>query len=186
MEFELTDDEKITLLKIARNTVASLFSAGSGESYNITPSLSLNCGAFVTLHKKDGSLRGCIGHIASDRPLTDTVRDMAVASSTQDPRFPKVSKDELDNLEIEISVLSPFTKINSIEEIEVGRHGIMMRRGYRSGLLLPQVASEYNWDRETFLTHTCYKAGMDGSCWKNSDTIIEIFHAIVFSEKELL
>lgn len=186
MDFELSNEEKITLLKIARNTISSSFGIGSGEEYKITPALKINCGAFVTLHKKNGSLRGCIGHILQDKPLISTVKEMAIASSMQDPRFPQLQAEELNNIEIEISVLSPFKKINNIDEIEVGKHGLMMRRGYRSGLLLPQVATEYNWDRETFLKHTCQKAGMDDSCWKSKDTIIEIFHAIVFSEKEFI
>jgi uncharacterized protein len=186
MEFKLNKEEKIILLKTARNTISSLFGSKPLEEYKTTDTLSVKCGAFVTLHKKNGSLRGCIGHITQDKPLIDTVKEMAIASSTQDPRFPHLRKEDLPNIIIEISVLSPFRQISSIDEIEVGKHGILMQKGYRSGLLLPQVATEYNWDRETFLTHTCYKAGLDGSCWKNEDTIIEIFHAIVFSEKDLI
>ncbi len=186
MDFELNKQEKMTLLKVARDTIVSLFTETSMPAYEVTNTLSKNCGAFVTLHTKEGSLRGCIGHISSDKPLIETIKEMAIASSTQDPRFSPLRKAELDNIEIEISVLSPFKKIDNINEIEVGKHGILMQKGYKTGLLLPQVATEYGWDRETFLTHTCYKAGLDGNCWKNKDTIIEIFHGIVFNEKELL
>ncbi len=186
MNFKLNREEKIILLRAARDTIASYFEEAPDIDYEITSTLSKKCGAFVTLHKRDGALRGCIGHISSDKPLIDTIKEMALASSIQDPRFSPLKKEELGNIEIEISVLSPFKRINNLEEIEVGKHGILMQKGYKSGLLLPQVAVEYGWDRETFLTHTCYKAGMNSTCWKNKDTIIEIFHAIVFGEKDLL
>jgi AmmeMemoRadiSam system protein A len=112
------------------------------------------------------------------------VKEVAAASAFEDPRFPPVRGDELDALSIEISVLSPLERISDVEKIRVGVHGLIMRRGARSGLLLPQVAVEQGWDRDTFLTHTCYKAGLPGDAWKSPDTIIEIFSALVFHEEE--
>ncbi|MBN2535112.1 MAG: AmmeMemoRadiSam system protein A [Spirochaetales bacterium] len=141
------------------------------------------CGAFVTLHKK-GKLRGCIGYVVAVKPLFNTVQDVARSSAFSDPRFPPVMESEIPDLEIEISVLTPLKRITSIDEIEVGTHGIVIKRGFSSGLLLPQVAAEQGWDRDTFLTHTCYKAGLPGDCWKKSDTRIEVFSAIVFNEKD--
>jgi AmmeMemoRadiSam system protein A len=175
MEIDFTDIEKKTLLNIARKSIEHYL---RGSPYKLT-------GAFVSLHTKNGSLRGCIGHITSKDPLARTVIDVAVSSAVHDSRFQPVKLDELDNIEIEISVLSPFKEIDHIEEIKVGVHGIFISQGFFSGLLLPQVATEYHWDRETFLTQTCYKAGLNGNCWKNPQTKIEIFSAIVFNEKEL-
>ena len=136
-------------------------------------------GAFVTINKK-GSLRGCIGHIKGVKPLYQSVEEMAAAAAFQDPRFPPVTKKELKDLDIEISVLTPFKQITDVSEIEVGKHGIYMERGFHSGLLLPQVATEYNWDRDTFLEHTCRKAGLPPDAWKAKDIKIFIFSADIF------
>ena len=108
--------------------------------------------------------------------------EMAEAAALRDPRFPPVSPDELDDLEIEISVLTVPKEIHDINEIEVGKHGIIIERGFNSGLLLPQVATEYGWDRITFLEHTCRKAGLPPNAWKEKGTIIKIFSAEVFDE----
>ena len=142
------------------------------------------CGVFVTL-QKDDKLRGCIGYVTATRSLIRLVMDAALASAFQDARFAPLLREELDRIEIEISVISPPRKVENIDEIEVGRHGIIMRQGFRSGLLLPQVPEEYGWDRETFLTNTCHKAGLAGDCWRDPTTEIEIFTALVFNEKEL-
>ena len=141
------------------------------------------CGAFVSLHKQ-GGLRGCIGTFIGLRPLVNTVQEMAISASLNDPRFPPVSEDELKEIDIEISVLSPLREIKDLSEIEVGRHGIYITRGYLSGVLLPQVATEYAWDRDTFLQHTCQKAGLPPDAWKQEGTKIEIFSAQVFGEKD--
>jgi AmmeMemoRadiSam system protein A len=143
--------------------------------------LAEEAGAFVTLHKR-GRLRGCIGNMVGQGPLVRTVQEMAVAASTEDPRFPAMSLGELGEIDIEISVLSPMKKITDVNEIEVGRHGIMMTQGYRRGVLLPQVATEQGWGRDEFLENTCYKAGLQGDAWKNPKTTIEIFSAEVFGE----
>jgi hypothetical protein len=136
-------------------------------------------GAFVTITKK-GVLRGCIGHIRALLPLYKTIEEMAAAAAFDDPRFPPITKNELKDLEIEISVLTPFKQITDVKEIEVGTHGIYIEKGYYSGLLLPQVATEYNWDRDTFLEHTCRKAGLPPDVWKEKDTRIFIFSADIF------
>jgi AmmeMemoRadiSam system protein A len=121
--------------------------------------------------------------VVAGKPLIDTVAEAAQSSAFSDPRFPALTQRELREIDIEISVLSPMQNIESVEEIQVGTHGIMLRNGSRSGLLLPQVATEYGWDLETFLTHTCYKAGLSGECWRSPETEIEIFSAVVFGEE---
>jgi AmmeMemoRadiSam system protein A len=137
--------------------------------------------AFVTIKKK-GDLRGCIGHIIAVEPLWKTVQLMAIAASTEDPRFNPVTRDELSSLDLEISVLSPIVKVKDLTEIEVGKDGLIISRGYYRGLLLPQVATEYNWDRTTFLEQTCRKAGLPTNAYKDPETVIEKFTAIVFGE----
>jgi AmmeMemoRadiSam system protein A len=137
----------------------------------------------VTLKEK-GDLRGCIGHITASRALVDTVKDVALSSAFADPRFPPLRQEEWSRMRIEISVLSPFEQIADVNRIEVGVHGVMIRQGSHSGLLLPQVATEQAWDRGGFLSHTCLKAGLPADAWKWPDTRIEIFSAQVFAEKE--
>jgi AmmeMemoRadiSam system protein A len=147
----------------------------SGE----TPKLAEKRGAFVTL-KIRGQLRGCIGHTQPIKPLSQTVIDMAQAAAFQDPRFAPLSSKELPELEIEISALTPFRQIRDINEIVVGRHGLFIERGFNAGLLLPQVATEYGWDKVTFLEHTCLKAGLPKDAWKDGRTNIFIFSAEIF------
>jgi hypothetical protein len=183
--FNLTDEEKKELLALAKQTIVKCVSGESLGEY--TPKhdiLKTNCGAFVTIHKK-GDLRGCIGHIIGDQPLYKTVEEMAVAAAQQDPRFYPVQKDELPLLDIEISVLSPFERVRDLKEIEVGKHGLMISKGRYRGLLLPQVATENNWNKEEFLEYTCRKAGLSTNAYKDPETIIEKFSAIVFGEKDL-
>ena len=183
MDFSLDDKEKDILLKTARERIRSdLF--GDRPSYpEAAGRLMEICGAFVTLHK-NGMLRGCIGNIVGRRPLIDTVREMAHASAFDDPRFPALSTEEFEQIDIEISVLSPLEVISDPSVIEPGKHGIYMQRGYAGGVLLPQVATEQGWDRETFLEHTCMKAGLPIDAWKDPDTRIEIFTAVIFREND--
>lgn len=141
------------------------------------------CGAFVTL-KIAGNLRGCIGNIRAKRPLYETIRKMAVAAATEDPRFPPVSRRELDEVHIEISVLSTLEKVADVDTIQIGRHGLYMTRGANSGLLLPQVAVEWEWDRPALLEHTCLKAGLPRDAWKQAGTEIFSFTAVVFGEEK--
>lgn len=183
MDFFLNDEEKILLLKAAREAIRTKLTKTKPKYPDPTPLLREKCGAFVTLHKA-GKLRGCIGHIEAFDPLFNTVIEVARASAFSDPRFSPVKTDELGSLEIEISALSPLKRIHDLNEIKTGTHGIMLKQGNYSGLLLPQVAAEYGWDRRTFLTHTCQKAGLPGDCWKSRDTEIEIFSAIVFNERD--
>ena len=139
-------------------------------------------GAFVTL-TENGQLRGCIGYTAAVQPLYETVRDAALSAATKDPRFPPVSENDLPKLAYEISVLSPFKKISDTNQIEVGKHGLLIRKGRYEGLLLPQVATDYQWDRLTFLQQTCRKAGLPTNAWQAPDTDIFIFSAFVFGEE---
>ena len=182
-EFSLSEEEKAILLATARESISARLRKTAGNFPAPTKNLRTRCGAFVTLHIH-GSLRGCIGQMTGTMPLIDTIREMAVSSAFHDPRFPSLDEQELGQVDIEISVLTPLEKIEDISVIQVGRHGIFMKKGGRSGVLLPQVAVEQGWDRETFLTHTCYKAGFPGSCWKDASTEISIFSAIVFGEKQ--
>ena len=185
VDLGLTAEEKRYLLDLARRTIQARVH-GNPLEYQKPESQTLQeeRGAFVTLHKH-GQLRGCIGYIEGIKPLYLTIIDMAEAAAFNDPRFPPVQADEVDDLDIEISVLTPLRRVEDIREIEVGKHGILLRRGIYQGLLLPQVATEYGWDRETFLDQTCLKAGMPPGCWKDSETEIYIFSADIFSEKDL-
>ncbi len=180
----LTGEEKKALLKLARRTIETYLREGRIPAYE-PPSRGLltQRGAFVTLHK-DSRLRGCIGTFLSTRPLYQTVQEMAVAAATQDPRFPPLTLEELPEVEIEISVLSPLKRIEDVKEVEVGRHGLYIVKGLNRGVLLPQVATEQGWDRETFLAHTCLKAGLPPDAWKEGADIYT-FTADVFSESDL-
>jgi hypothetical protein len=178
---ELNKEEQRILLNLAKQAVETYVRTNKiieVEETNVN--LNKHQGAFVTL-KKDGELRGCIGEFEPDEPLCQVVIDMAIAAATQDPRFNPVSKNELDDLEYEISVLSPLRKINSWKEIEIGKHGVEIRHGMHRGVFLPQVATENNWDLDTFMSILCtQKAGLPTDCWKNQETEIYVFTAQVF------
>jgi hypothetical protein len=178
----LNDLQKKRLLEIARQAIVKYLDAGEKPYIEENDSaLTENKGAFVTI-KKAGQLRGCIGHILADRPLYKVVQDMAIEAAVGDPRFPPLEKEELDEITLEISALSQLKKIDDINEIQVGTHGILIRKGYRSGLLLPQVATEYGWDKMQFLQHTCLKAGLPQDAWRDAE--IYIFSAQVFAEED--
>ena len=181
----LSAKEKQYLLQLARQTIVS---AVKGDSLPvpraITAVLAEKRGAFVTI-KKNGQLRGCIGMILAVRPLAETVGEMAEAAALNDPRFEPVSPAELKDLTLEISALTPVSPVNDLQAIEVGRDGLIIRRGRFQGLLLPQVATEYGWDRDTFLAQTCRKAGLPPDAWKMKDTEILSFRAEVFGEEEM-
>ncbi len=179
----LTGEEKRALLVLARRAIeADLAGERPPEVGISTPALEEKCGAFVTLHE-GGRLRGCIGYVVAVKPLYVTVREMAVQASQHDPRFPPVQASELPDIDIEISVMSPLKVVDDVSEIVVGRDGLVVQDGSRSGLLLPQVATEYGWDRQTFLEHTCMKAGLPTDAWKRDDVTIFRFSAEVFGEK---
>lgn len=172
-------------MEIARQSIDEYVTKGSVPSFNVTEErLKGKQGAFVTITKK-GQLRGCIGNFVSENSLHQTVQDMAIAAATQDPRFPPLSRKELKSIELEISVLSPLREIKDINEIKVGVHGIYLTKGIYRGVLLPQVATEYGWDRKTFLEHTCLKAGLPTDAWKEENAKIEVFSAQVFGEKDI-
>jgi len=183
---KLSEDEKATLLRIAKSSVEAAV-RGAPQKTETPPYERLHekRGAFVTL-KKQGQLRGCIGYVLPVKPLYQAVSDVAVSAALRDPRFPPVTPEELNELEYEISVLTVPRKIKNIEEIIPGRHGLIIKRGYFEGLLLPQVATEYGWDRETFLKHTCLKAGLEPDCYLHPDTEIYVFEAEVFNEADIL
>lgn len=177
----LTKAEQKQLLKIARDTITAYVTSGTIPLIDTaSKGLNLQSGCFVTI-KQAGQLRGCIGNFVSDQPLYKLVQEMAVSAATRDPRFYPMKIQDLDNFEIDISVLSPLEKISSVEEIEVGRHGIYIVKGSYRGVLLPQVATEYGWDRDEFLKHTCKKAGLPEDAWKG-ECEIYIFSALVFGE----
>lgn len=172
------------LLRIARETIETYIRTHELPTFSVEePELQQKAGAFVTI-KSHGRLRGCIGQVEGLKPLHETIVEMAIAAATQDPRFMPIAENELDSLHLEISVMTPLQRIDDPEEIQVGVHGILLRRGFRSGLLLPQVATEHDWDRMTFLQHTCLKAGLSPNEWNDPRTEIYVFSAQVFHEPE--
>jgi hypothetical protein len=181
--FSLTDQEKSELLALARKSTE--YSVQTTKEYDPPASksetLNQEYGAFVTLTEA-GMLRGCIGYTSPVKPLYITVRDTAAYAALRDPRFRPVAASELSQLQYEISVLSPLRRVTDIEQIKVGRDGLLMKNADHEGLLLPQVPTEQKWDRQTFLEQTCAKAGMHSSCWKEDNTDIFKFTAVVFSE----
>ena len=185
---ELTDEQKKDLLRFARKSIAEGLRIDTGIELKLEdftdPVYSEKCGAFVTLHMGQ-HLRGCIGYIVGIKTIPEMVREMAMAAAFTDPRFPALENDEFETIDLEISVLTPIELVEDVSDIEVGRDGIIISRGFNQGLLLPQVATEQNWDRDKFLEQTCQKAGLPGNIWKEPGTKIEKFSALVFGEKEL-
>lgn len=181
--FSLSEPEKSELLALARKSVEHVVQTGDAYEPPASASTTLNeeHGAFVTL-KEAGELRGCIGYTSPVKPLYITVRDTATLAAMRDPRFRPVSVSELSSLQYEISVLSPLRRVLDVQQIRVGEHGLLMKNGDNEGLLLPQVPVEQKWDRQTFLEQTCAKAGMHSGCWREEDTDIFSFTAVVFGE----
>jgi len=181
----LNQEQRKKLLGIARKSLETYLKSGKKLEISETdPVLTKEMGAFVTLQEK-GQLRGCIGRLIGDQPLYLTVRDMAVEAAVGDPRFPPVELSELKDIEMEISALSPMERVDSADKIQLGVHGVLVRKGYRSGVYLPQVATETGWSREEFLSSLCaHKAGLAADAWKDPSTEIYIFSAEVFSEKD--
>lgn len=177
--FQLTQQEKDYLKELAKLSIKSKFEQGISLPEPPTEKLREKFGAFVTL-KKNGQLRGCIGHIVGDQPLWQTIISMAQSAAFQDPRFSPLEEDELSALDLEISILSPLKEVSDVRDIEPGRHGLVVKQGPYSGLLLPQVATEWGWDRETFLSQTCRKAGLPATAWKDPNTTLLWFEAVNF------
>ena len=179
---QLSQADKELLIKMARAGIqAHLQNQAVAPLKEVPPALCQPRGVFVTLQRQ-GRLRGCIGYLEAVKPLLQAVQEMAAAAAFHDPRFPPLGQDELADLEIEISVLSPMRLIKNVEEIKVGEHGLYIQRGLDRGLLLPQVAVEYHWDRTTFLQQTCCKACLPADAWKDPATRIYVFTAEIFSE----
>jgi len=183
---DLSKDEKILLLKLARQSLESSVQRKAMEPAKDVPAkFKENCGAFVTL-TKNHELRGCIGYILPVAPLYETVIEMAKAAALHDNRFNPVEPSELKDIELEISVLTPPEDIPSIKEFIIGKHGIIINLRGRQAVFLPQVAVEQKWDKETTLKHLCLKAGLEPDAWKDSEMSFRVFEAIVFEEKALL
>lgn len=183
--WQLSKPDQAFLLTLARNTILGHLQHNPLPLPSDVPAGPLHepCGAFVTLTQQQ-RLRGCIGYIISSKPLFETVMNCALSAATEDPRFTPMSLEELPQTHIEISVLSAFFEIKDINEIEPGKHGLMISRGGRRGLLLPQVATEYRLTREQFLDQTCLKAGLPPKAWQDAGARIEAFTAFVFGESD--
>ncbi len=186
--------EQCLLLALAREAIESSLGHESTEVYdNIKKSPSSlyqqRTGVFVTLRKREGensyALRGCIGNLYGASSLVGSVSSLAKEAAFHDPRFPAVRLDELDELSIEISVLTTPERISSYEEIRIGIDGVILSKGHSRAVFLPQVALEQGWDMEEMLDHLCMKAGISPSAWKDGRCDLEVFQAEVFSEEEL-
>jgi hypothetical protein len=187
---QLSDSDGAVLVKTARKAVTEFLSNGNRiklES-DIEEKFSFNSGVFVTLNNP-GGLRGCIGFPMPEKKLSHAIIEGAIAAATEDPRFPSVKTNELNDIVFEVTVLTPPVEIDVsdpmeyLEKIKVGRDGLIIRHSFSSGLLLPQVPVEYGWDVEEFLQHTCEKAGLARDTWKNESVKIEKFEGIIFKEE---
>lgn len=194
MFFDLTQKEGEFLISLARNTVKQYLSNGKQMKTPVEtpPKLLEKCGVFVTINTfKNGekSLRGCIGYPYPISPLVEAVIDSAINAATQDPRFQPMTKDELDRVVFEVSVLTPPQPVEVtnpkgyVKKIKVGQDGLIIERGYHKGLLLPQVPVEWDWDEEEFLCQCCMKAGLPPDSWLTKETKIYKFKAIIFEEE---
>jgi AmmeMemoRadiSam system protein B/AmmeMemoRadiSam system protein A len=164
-----TEDEKRELLTLARKAIIEYVTTGKTLEPEIkNPKFRTDGAVFVTI-KENGSLRGCIGHIQAVMPLYQSIIKNAVAACSSDPRFPPMKSEELKDMDIEISILSPFVPLKDVKDIQVGKHGLYIMKGVQSGLLLPQVATEFGWDRDAFLEHLCMKAGLPKDAWKDAE-----------------
>jgi AmmeMemoRadiSam system protein A len=181
----LNKDQRKKLLAIARQAIESFVRDGKRAHFKEEdPALNEPCGAFVTLHE-GGELRGCIGNMTANAPLYETAAEMAVEAATGDPRFPPISPDEIGLMDIEISVLSPLRRVSNYKDVRIPGDGVLIRKGLRSGVYLPQVADETGWGRDEFLTSlAAHKAGLPPDAWKDPATEIYVFTAEVFGEKE--
>jgi uncharacterized protein (TIGR00296 family) len=183
----LTTDEGMMAVNIARNTIEAVVRGSPIPSASLTPVFSEKRGVFVTI-TRSGELRGCIGYPYPVLPLSEAVPSAATSAALEDPRFPPVTIPELYQIRIEVTILTPPQPVDVEPELRsgaviIGKHGLIARSGGRSGLLLPQVATEYSWSPEEFLTHTCMKAGLPANCWKRPDTEILTFEGQIFHEQ---
>ncbi len=183
----MDEEDKKVLLAIARESIKSAITNTSNEQSHIEitrPELNEKSGAFVTL-RTHGKLRGCIGRMVSDIPLYELVSEMAVSAAKEDPRFGQIKPSDLEDLEIDISALSPLQKIDDPLDFELGRHGIYIKKGSSNGCFLPQVATETGWTKEEFLSKCCsMKAKLSPDAWKNKNVDVYIFTSEIISEKD--
>ena len=187
---QLSDSDGVILVKTARNAVTEFLSNGNRMKLEsaLEEKFSFNSGVFVTLNNPDG-LRGCIGFPMPEKKLSHAIVEGAIAAATEDPRFPSVKTNELNDIVFEVTVLTPpididvYDPMEYLEKIKVGRDGLIIRHSFSSGLLLPQVPVEYSWSTEEFLQHTCEKAGLARDTWKNESVKIEKFEGIIFKEE---
>jgi len=187
---QLSDSDGVVLVKTARKAVTEFLSNGDRMKLesDLEEKFSFNSGVFVTLNNPDG-LRGCIGFPMPEKKLSHAIIEGAIAAATEDPRFPSVKTNELNDIVFEVTVLTPPVEIDVsdpteyLEKIKVGRDGLIIKHSFSSGLLLPQVPVEYGWNVEEFLQHTCEKAGLARDTWKNESVKIEKFEGIIFKEE---
>ena len=187
---QLSDSDGVVLVKTARKVVTEFLSNGNRMKLesDLEEKFSFNSGVFVTLNNPDG-LRGCIGFPMPEKKLSHAIIEGAIAAATEDPRFPSVKTNELNDIVFEVTVLTPPVVVDVsdpmeyLEKIKVGRDGLIIRHSFSSGLLLPQVPVEYGWNVEEFLQHTCEKAGLSRDTWKNESVKIEKFEGIIFKEE---
>ncbi len=186
---EFSDADGKELVKIARRAVTEFLKTNSKiDDAEFNSKFDFSSGVFVTLNKQN-SLRGCIGYPIPVKKLSDGLIDAAISAATQDTRFSPVSSDELDKITFEVTVLTPPVEIkvkeyaDYLKEIKVGRDGLIVENSYSSGLLLPQVPTEYGWNVEEFLEYTCQKAGLEKDAWKDNDTKISRFEGVIFKEE---
>ena len=189
MNFQnISDDDGTILVKMARTVVTKYLTNNTKIlDHDFKEKFSFNAGVFVTINDKSG-LRGCIGFPFAIKKLSDALTDAAISASTEDPRFPSITQNELNNLVFEVTVLSDAEEISTsspeeiIQEVKIGRDGLMIEKDSQSGLLLPQVPVEYNWDVVDFKNQTCHKAALPNGSWKDKDTKISKFQGIIFRE----
>ena len=187
---QLSDSDGVVLVKTARKAVTQFLSNGNRMKLesDLEEKFSFKSGVFVTLNNPDG-LRGCIGFPIPEKKLSHAIVEGAIAAATEDPRFPSVKTNELNDIVFEVTVLTPPVEIDVsdpteyLEKIKVGRDGLIIKHSFSSGLLLPQVPVEYGWNVEEFLQHTCEKAGLARDTWKNESVKIEKFEGIIFKEE---
>jgi len=189
-DIQLSDSDGVVLVNTARKAVTEFLSNGNRMKLesDLEEKFSFNSGVFVTLNNPDG-LRGCIGFPMPEKKLSHAIIEGAIAAATEDPRFPSVKTNELNDIVFEVTVLTPPVVVDVsdpmeyLEKIKVGRDGLIIRHSFSSGLLLPQVPVEYGWNVEEFLQHTCEKAGLARDTWKNESVKIEKFEGIIFKEE---
>ncbi len=186
MSFSLSINAKRFLIHIALDAIKSRFQEQrlTLNASDIPNELNFNSGCFVTIHK-NGELRGCIGNFRQDKNIVKNVAEMAIQAAFNDLRFPPLSEEELEKITVEISILSPMIPVSSFDDIVIGRDGLYIMKSTNSGVLLPQVATEHGWNVTEFLEYTCLKAGIPRNAYKDPNTKIYRFEALVFSEEDI-